>query len=545
MENKMSSWFAISVSLLVLIPVSTGGTLAARIGFELKDKPADTALAPTIAVHGATQAELNTGYTYSASASSCNPSQTWKWTAAGGLIQGDATGNHIVVRWRTAGGYEVTARNDGCPGVLGVTHVVVSNADTRQEPLRAQFTISPTIPRLGEPVTFDSNSSTGNPVNIKWAFGDGTSATGTITSHSYSQAGAFNVTLSVSRPGEEDSTTQMVHMTMSAPQANTSVVQVFYATDRAVSSHNPLGYGPSRAASLSFGRFDVSVPKDHRLAHIERPSILRFEFQEDPNKHFVIVARKAETEAEFYREAAGVVSASQAKEAFVFVHGFNVPFEDAVYRTAQLAYDLEFSGAAFLYSWPSNAEVVDYIGDLNNNDWTVPHLKSFLESVASRTGARRVHLIAHSMGNRALSNALSQIANAPAGPVRPHFCQLVLTAPDIDKDTFKSLARAITKTADHTTLYASANDKALTLSKTLNRYPRAGDATGTVTIVSGVDTIDASALDTDFIGHSYYGDHRSVVADIFSLLSEAKPPGQRFGLKAIRIASGTYWRFLP
>lgn len=326
---------------------------------------------------------------------------------------------------------------------------------------------------------------------------------------------------------------------------NSTVVKVFYATDRALVPGNHLDYGPSRASTLSFGRFDVSVPKDHRLARIERPSMWRFEFSEDPKKHFVIVAREAAGEREFYREAGAAVTASSRREAFVFVHGFNVGFDDAVYRTAQLAYDLEFSGAAILYSWPSNDRLADYVGDLSNNEWTVPHLKSFLESVASRTGARIVHLIAHSMGNRALSNALAQIASAQTSNPRPHFRQVVLTAPDIDVDTFKALSISLKSTADRVTLYASSNDKALLASKRLTGYPRAGDVSGKIVIISGVDTIDVSAVDTDFVGHSYYGDQRSLLADMFSLLSDGKPPGQRYGLQEIRVVAGTYWRFRP
>ena len=41
------------------------------------------------------------------------------------------------------------------------------------------------------------------------------------------------------------------------------------------------------------------------------------------------------------------------KQVFVFVHGFNVSFENALRRTAQIAYDLNFDGAPFLFSWPS------------------------------------------------------------------------------------------------------------------------------------------------------------------------------------------------
>ena len=46
--------------------------------------------------------------------------------------------------------------------------------------------------------------------------------------------------------------------------------------------------------------------------------------------------------------------------ALVFVHGYDTSFDNALYRTAQIAYDLRFDGAPFLYSWPSGGAVVSY-----------------------------------------------------------------------------------------------------------------------------------------------------------------------------------------
>ena len=40
-------------------------------------------------------------------------------------------------------------------------------------------------------------------------------------------------------------------------------------------------------------------------------------------------------------------------QLLVFVHGYNVDFDNAVRRAGQLAYDLNFDGPTFLFSWPS------------------------------------------------------------------------------------------------------------------------------------------------------------------------------------------------
>ena len=121
---------------------------------------------------------------------------------------------------------------------------------------------------------------------------------------------------------------------------------------------------------MHLGRIDVSVPRDHQMGQLERPTIWTL-WREDPTKDFVIVKAREQSYAEFYQDVADKVGRSRRKEAFVFVHGFNVSFEAAVYRTAQVAYDLNFDGAPILYSWPSVANPAKYPVDANNSDWTI------------------------------------------------------------------------------------------------------------------------------------------------------------------------------
>lgn len=324
-----------------------------------------------------------------------------------------------------------------------------------------------------------------------------------------------------------------------------AIVPVFFATDRARVAGSPaVTYGTARNPSgdLALGKFEVSIPRDHRFGSLERPDIWTF-WREDPTKHLVITSRVQQSYDQFYTDVRGVVNRSTAKDAFVFIHGFNVSFEGAVFRTAQMAYDLGFDGAPILYSWPSAEALtpIAYSTDASTNDWTVPHLRWFLEDVATRTGATRVHLIAHSMGNKALVNALDRM---PAGATKK-FAQIVLTAPDMDADTFVQLADAIRRNGQRATLYASANDRALTASKTLQTYRRAGDTSGGAVVVPGIDTIDVSAVDTDLVGHFYYGDNASVISDLLLVLREGLPPMRRPRLRQAGAAPNQFWRFVP
>ncbi len=162
---------------------------------------------------------------------------------------------------------------------------------------------------------------------------------------------------------------------------------------------------------------------------------------------------------------------------------------------------------------------------------------------AGRSGAQQIHLIAHSMGNRALTSALRYLSYEPAA-TRPRFREVILTAPDIDADVFKrDIAPAIVQTANRVTLYASSNDEALKVSQDIHGYPRAGDSGEQLVVVPGVDTIDVSQLDTDLVGHSYYGSNDTVLADLFDLLASDTPPSQRKFLRSGQLGTLTYWMF--
>ena len=200
------------------------------------------------------------------------------------------------------------------------------------------------------------------------------------------------------------------------------------------------------------------------------------------------------------------------------MHGYNVTFEDAARCTAQIAYDLKFDGAPIFFSWPSQGEILQYAVDETNVTWTAPHLMQFLTDVAEQSGAEQIHLIAHSMGNRALTSVLRDLSLTHKSS-KPMFDEVVLTAPDIDAEVFiNDIAPAVVKTAQRVTLYASSNDEALIMSKKVHGYARAGDSGSQLVVVPGVDTVDVSAVDTSLLGHNYYGDNSSVLADIFELL---------------------------
>jgi esterase/lipase superfamily enzyme len=324
-----------------------------------------------------------------------------------------------------------------------------------------------------------------------------------------------------------------------------TIVKVFYGTDRAATGpQQPDTYynaerNPGGAVQL--GTAEVSIPKDHRVAGYESPSIWRLEFTKDPARHIVVLRVTPKETAAFNEELRARVASSGRKEAFVFVHGFLTTFEDAARMTAQLAYDLQFDGAPVMYTWPSGARFYHYGAAEANAEWTVNHFIDFVTKVKAAAGVESVHIIAHSMGNRVVTQAM-RLLSASSEPAKPTFNQVLLTAPDIDADVFRQMSDNIRKSAARVTMYVSENDHALIASRKFHSYPRAGQGGKDLVIVPGIETVDVSEVDTSLVGHSYYGDSRSVVTDIYHLLKQWVPAAQRKYLRPLRAGDALFWR---
>ncbi|MBD0674170.1 alpha/beta hydrolase [Streptomyces sp. CBMA156] len=325
------------------------------------------------------------------------------------------------------------------------------------------------------------------------------------------------------------------------------LVPVLYATDRAPATGAGAAYGGERGP-LSYGEALVNVPDDHRVGAVEKPRWWRLRFRTSPDRDTHLGEVTPLTAAGFAERARGrhlPGNGETPRSALVFVHGYNVSFADAAVRAAQIAYDLNFTGLPMLYSWPSKAAVTDYPADGNAARRAVPHFQEFLRHVLTDTGVDEVHLVAHSMGNRLVTDALADLDTTALPEGAGRLGQVVFTAPDVDAEVFRQLLPRIVHQARGCTLYASANDRALAVSSHLAEYPRAGQAGPGVVVAPGLDTVDVSELDTGLMGHSYVNDHRSVLSDLYGLLRHGHRPSERYGLVRVPHQDGAYWAFQP
>jgi len=325
------------------------------------------------------------------------------------------------------------------------------------------------------------------------------------------------------------------------------VVPVFYGTDRnRTKSQEPAKtFGTSRGP-LSFGYAEVSLPKRRDKGEMPAPTWWkRWERREDPSRFVLLLNVKPLEREPFVAELRGAMEKADVPEALVFIHGFNVTFEEAAERAAQVAFDLEFQGVPMVFSWPSRGNPLLYSRDENDIEWAIPHFEEFLRLALGESGARTVHVIAHSMGNRALARALCSLQAQAGANGGANLRQIVFAAPDIDRETFVDLARRFQGTAERFTLYGSSNDRALRMSKLVHGYPRAGESGKDLTLADGIDSIDASAVDTSVLGHSYYGSRSPILSDLSYLIREGLPPDRRFGFRARERERRRYWVYQP
>lgn len=313
-----------------------------------------------------------------------------------------------------------------------------------------------------------------------------------------------------------------------------------------------LRYDPQRkgmfgadAGNMSYAECPVTIPVNaHVAGELESP----FEFwvirgSEHPERHIILKHPQPIEQGAFFSRVRSQVEISPKKEAFVFIHGYNVDFSEGVRRAAQLAYDLKFPGAAICFSWPSLGTELGYPWDITHADLSVPHLQQFLRDIAATSGADRIYVIAHSMGNRILTQAIETDPSIFTSETTP-YRHLVLAAPDVDRLNFLSrIAPHLARCRQTVTLYCSSHDKALKASKKFNGMQRAGDTIPSVTTYGGLFSVDCSTISAGVLGHNYICEVGRVVEDLAEVFGDL-PPGER-GLAPVGHGPDGYWQFRP
>jgi len=243
----------------------------------------------------------------------------------------------------------------------------------------------------------------------------------------------------------------------------------------------------------------------------------------------------------FVREA---VASMPAKHLLIYVHGYRNSLDSAIRTAVAWANGLKFNGTILVWGWPSEDAVNRYARDEDGVRWSAPNLAEFLSRILSENESLRVSLVSHSMGSRIALAVLETIFKERSGQ---RVDTVIFAAADEDQAVFiSSWRRALQALANQmsrhlSTLYASSNDWALEFSEKRHEGPRAGSGgVSRILTLNQMESIDASALTADILGHSYFFEHSKAVEDAAKILTDRTNADGR-GLERQMLGERQFW----
>jgi esterase/lipase superfamily enzyme len=259
---------------------------------------------------------------------------------------------------------------------------------------------------------------------------------------------------------------------------------------------------PRRVAHASV---TVSVPPVHKPGQIEWPD----KAPGNPALHFTTAARAYLTNADFMAALDRALASRPPaqRDILLFVHGYNTFFDEAVYRLAQFTNDSRYPGVPVLFSLASRGSFWDYLYDRDSASAARDALEAMLWELAADPHVGRINILAHSIGNLVVMEALRQAAIRGDATFRGKIGEIVMAAPDIDVDVFRTQLDALGgRMPGPTVLFVSDDDGALGIVNSLaGNQPRLGEYREAAEFAdAGITVIDISKVDsgdTGMMGH--------------------------------------------
>jgi esterase/lipase superfamily enzyme len=291
-----------------------------------------------------------------------------------------------------------------------------------------------------------------------------------------------------------------------------TVETVLVSTTRAPTVGLPL-FGSERSETQHFARFDVWVPPQREMGSVTFPE----GSAPDPATDFVVVSASRLTDVSAFTRAIDrelVEVAPGDRPAWLFVHWYNTNFAEGLYRQAQLQYDMERPWASIHFSWPSAAQTRYYGYDRESAMYSREALIATLDAMA-RSQATEFNLVAHSMGNALLMDALWIMAQSGHAEAFRKINLVVLMSPDMSVDIFRQQAPRVIARGVPVFIVVSESDRALRVSARLRGQQ---DRLGSIRSQAELGGLDVGVLDLssiesgDSLGHFKAGTSPEVIA---------------------------------
>jgi esterase/lipase superfamily enzyme len=286
-----------------------------------------------------------------------------------------------------------------------------------------------------------------------------------------------------------------------AQLAEQGTYRYFYVTNRRPETDaGPIveRFGREREEALKFGSFDANIRSALGLGMLINPTEW-FQNEEISLQHI----RKLD-EAEFVEQLRGLVNDSPYRSLLVVLHGYKEAFPSALRKTAFFGHVLDVNAPVLLFDWPGNqgGSLGGYRRAREVAEASGADLARTLELIVRQVRPEKLWIVANSMGAQVVVDAFSSLyQEADFADSETEIEEVVLTAPDVDHEQFdQQFKREINALADHLTVYVSSNDRALVLSRLVNRAQRRGESTLTPDqLAEAVRVAELTDADSDLV----------------------------------------------
>lgn len=337
-------------------------------------------------------------------------------------------------------------------------------------------------------------------------------------------------------------------------------LRYFYVTNREKSDDDKLlenRFGNERDSKLKFGYYDAKIEPTVGLGMFINPSEW---FQTEEIKINNIHGLEQEA---FVDQLRKLVQESPLRSLLVVVHGFRERFPSALRKTAFVGHILDLNSPVMLFDWPGDqgSSLSGYRRARKVAKESADELAKTLELVVRDVQPEKIWLIANSMGGEVVVKAFSQLyQNLDLADGEVAFEDVILTAPDISQEEFNDrFKHEIAALTNNLTVYVSSNDRALVMSRLINRVTRRGESTLSPDMLEEaiqvskfidkdselVTLVDVTPVNRTRNFHNFSLETPEFFDDLFLRLANEKTPRSRL-LYPFETPDGTtYWVLTP
>ena len=333
----------------------------------------------------------------------------------------------------------------------------------------------------------------------------------------------------------------------------------FFVTNRVVDNQAASveeRFSNERSEKMSFGFFDSSIEPSLGIGMLINPT--------DWFQNEEIQLNKVESlqEDAMISELRSQVEASPGRSLLININGFRERFPSALRKTAFLAHVLDIDTPMMVFDWPGDqgSGPRGYLRAQAVATESGVELATTIERIVRDVQPERLWIIANSMGGEVVVSAFSELYKLDdMADSETEIDHVILTAPDVSHQEFgEQFRHKIMALAKNLTVYVSSNDRALLMSRVINRGRRLGESTVNPSnpdqwdeaasafelVTPGNDRVllvDITPVNRTRNFHNFSLETPEFFDDLYLRLSNEETPRSRSQYK-VTTASGTeYW----